>query len=400
MSDRDGVWIETIARGVHKVRWRENGKKPSRLVRGNLDQAERVAREIATRRAAESFTNADGFAQPLPVVLQRWRQVRLAAGAIQQGHAANVARVLTALFDRQSWRTTRDITQAAVDAWLASTNPKPRHVRHTLTYLRLLLRWAAGPAMRQPVAAITWSLPPKPKRERRLLTDEQLATIAERCAAHGQTPLLHCLRTYGWRPSTACKLTVGAVDLAGARIDLGVLKNKRRHAHVLTPETVELLRPLVEGRAADAPLFRTPTGKAWYLWHGTAIELSAWWIEHITYDFPPGAPRGIYDLKRYGATTMLVRTHGDVAAVQAITGHLRPDQLLTYLQTNEARQRLALGLEATPAKPPDQAAEQGAEQGAAAPAEPTRARRPAEGAKRGKRPDQVHPQPRIRRTAT
>jgi integrase len=188
--------------------------------------------------------------------------------------------------------------------------------------------------LKQPVAMLDLSTPRKKRAPRRLLDDAQRAVIEERAREQRQWPLVHCLMTYGWRPSSASRMLVGDVNLSARTVLLRELKSGDALVHPLRGDTVELLRPLVQGRRSNEPLFTAPLGGAWRIDNGTrAHQMASWYRINISPDFPTDQ-RGIYDLKRYAITGLLKAAGGDPAAVAAITGHRSLSQVLVYARTN------------------------------------------------------------------
>lgn len=234
------------------------------------------------------------------------------------------------MIDQMQWKTTGDVTQESVDRWRQS---RKAGVVGILRYLKALLNWAHR-SLKQPVAMLDLSTPRKKRAPRRLLDDAQRAVIEERAKEQRQWPLVHCLMTYGWRPSSAARMLVGDVNLNARTVLLRDLKSGDALVHPLRADTVELLRPLAQGRAIGETLFTAPLGGAWRIDNGTRVnQMAAWYRINISPGFPADQ-RGIYDLKRCAITGLLKAAGGDPAAVAAITGHRSLSQVLVYARTN------------------------------------------------------------------
>lgn len=323
-------WIDTIERGVYKVRWRENGKKCSTgRIRSRIE-AEDARRSIEERLRIAEKLRIYGQALPLEQIIMRWQATRQAQQRMGKGYAIECRRELMKMIAAMDWRTTADITQESVDRWRQA---RKKGQAAPLRYLKALLNWAHK-SLKQPVAMLDMSLPRRKRAPRRLLDDGQCAVIEERAKERRQWPLVHCLMTYGWRPSSAARLRVGDVNLAAATVLLRDLKSGDALVHPIRAETVELLRPLMKGRASGDALFLAPLGGAWRIDNGTrAHQMAAWYRLDISAGFPADQ-RGIYDLKRYAITNLLRAAHGDPAAVATITGHRSLSQVLVYARTN------------------------------------------------------------------
>ena len=145
--------------------------------------------------------------------------------------------------------------------------------------------------------------------------------------------LVHCLLLYGWRPITAARLIVANVDVAGGMMSTEVKSRRgtRPHAHPLRPDTLDLLRPLIEGRDPSAPLFEDPrTGQAFAETGSRGIP--QWWRDYL------GAEGGLaYDAKRFACTRIL--REAPATEGRFVTGHASPRQLELYAVSNDDRAR-------------------------------------------------------------
>lgn len=270
--------------------------------------------------------------EPLATLIARW-----AADRVSQGNDPHwtelTAKRVRSLCEARGWALPRDVTPAAVVSW-RSSGGKAR----LGAYLRAVLWWARD-SLQQPVDEQTLIAlrPPKAKRrpDKELLTPAQVAEV--QAAADAVSPeagaLVHCLSTYGWRPVTAGRLTVGDVDLEEGTVDTKV-KGGDVLRHPLLPATVERLRAAVGEREAG-PLFRHPrTQVAFTLSGGSSV---ASWINTSLMRREIGS----YQLKSYAITRMLDRGLTERDA-RDFTGHKTPGQLLRYARTNATRARKSL----------------------------------------------------------
>lgn len=139
------------------------------------------------------------------------------------------------------------------------------------------------------------------------LSAHELQAVAERAGHH--RPLLLLLGTTGLRIGEACALNVGDVDVKRRRLWVrGAVAKTRRGREVPIPASVLGLLDL--DRAADAPLFTTPSG--------TRVERH----NLSRRVWRPIAPSGmrLHDL-RHTAASLAIASGADVKVVQRMLGH-------------------------------------------------------------------------------
>jgi integrase len=227
-------------------------------------------------------------------------------------------------------------------SWKVTTDVKPVQVEGLRIGQRravlALLRFAAR--LDQPLdpRALRTEPPRRPRRAKPpLLTDLQVGALLANASLLGGPSAAaygHLLATYGHRPESLAKLTVAA--LQGDSLALPV-KGGDDIRHPLLPESLALLRPLVEGRSPTAPLFLDHHGEPW----GTGQRFADWWWKKVAPILKEPSLRGVYHLKRFAITRML-GLGLDVATIASLTGHRTPSVILTYARTNEERQTAAL----------------------------------------------------------
>jgi integrase len=149
-----------------------------------------------------------------------------------------------------------------------------------VSYLGLVLRWGANKRMHDMDHQTLKDLkaPQSKESDADLMTQAQLDDTLARADARGQLPLAHCLSTYAWRPISACRLRVG--DIKDDTVTLRVLKGSiKPFVHTLFQETLDLLQPLMKGRAPNEFLFLNFDGEPW-MQTTQAQQLIGWYRNH------------------------------------------------------------------------------------------------------------------------
>ncbi|MBA3622969.1 MAG: site-specific integrase [Methylibium sp.] len=260
----------------------------------------------------------------------------------------NIARDLAIAAARQ-WDRGSEAARPA-DVTIEGAIALRRRVPRTAAYLRAILRWARdhhGTAL-DPRVFAALRPPPSKRSTAGLLTEREVKAALARARRRGQLALVSCLSAYGWRPITACRLTVGDVDLKRREITIDRKHDGTPHTHPLFPCHVDQLRELVKGRRPSDLLFRPPrarvtrkTGLRTDGWAisagGSASMLSCWFRWNLL-------PVGIYALKRFAISRMAIgawpwRAPLGLADVRLYTGHKADAIVMRYLRTNEQRAR-------------------------------------------------------------
>ncbi len=239
-----------------------------------------------------------------------------------------------------------------------------RGCNRPLAYLRSVLTWSIENELLDSMPERVMGALSSPQSKRssaRLLSPGEYEQQLEEARSRGPhaEAVVHCLATYGWRPITACRVHIRDLDLSGADDDCWVTldgkdvsqdKSKERQQQPLLPVTVALLRPLIEGRSPDEPLFLSPNGQPWKVRRERASQLTDWYGHHLK-AFAPTAGN-IYALKRYAVDRMLSGAKPWprallVSEVQRFTGHEDTTMVLRYSVTSRAALRtLVRGAEA------------------------------------------------------
>lgn len=318
--------------GSWRIWWRESGKRKSIVVKTKRLADIELAR-LALLEACSKPIRA-GAVLDLPELIIRWERARVDAGK-DPVHMEAAGKRLRALIKREGWSRPDDVTPSEVERF------RIKGCARSGAMLQGVLQWAFV-VHNQPVHQRSLKLlspggrPRAPKRA--LLTDEAVSRLLAkaRTLSEGCHAVLHCLSTYGWRPITAARLTVGDLDLVAGKVTTSV-KGGDTVRHPLMEETLRLLRPLASFRAHDAPLFLDPrTGLGWDVIGAESIPI--WFRDHVT---ARGSGIGVYDLKRYAITSMLRRgLRREQVAV--FTGHRTLSVIDTYTLQNDETQAEAL----------------------------------------------------------
>lgn len=186
-----------------------------------------------------------------------------------------------------------DLTVTLVEDWRAA---RAKGVSGRLRLLLSVLNWAPGRKLCSYLSQeVKQALRPPQSRwdEKDVLTRAEWEETLALAKLQGQEALAHCLSTFGWRPISATRAKVGLVDLAAGMVGPLPTKDPRKkdrprraHRHRLFPESIELLRPLVEGRGPDEMLFLNNKGLPWEEKRGRAVQMIDWYKNHIARAHP------------------------------------------------------------------------------------------------------------------
>ncbi len=331
------AWIEPCNNG-HRAVWRgKDGKKEK-------------GPTLSTKEAAEAWAITNGHHEKpkhkLTDLVDDFCESCVADNRIQKTYAADLRQRLPSLFLSRKWNEAQDITRSEIDRWWKDT--KGVGVRRPLAQVLSLLRWAFQ-ARDVDVSAkvLTYKAPRQQRKvkETELLTPLQVKLITEAAAGFRATSgergrptvswsgfathlvaLMHYLSTYGARPSTACKLTLGQVNFSRSTLRLSA-KRSGEWEHPLRDDTLKYFALLAEGREKKltAPLFLNNRRAGWKLTAaGEAGQLSWWYQKHIGEHLELGKLDGISRLKDYALTTM--RRNGmTLEEISKFSGHLTPE---------------------------------------------------------------------------
>jgi integrase len=220
------------------------------------------------------------------------------------------------------------IGHADVAAWvaeLAGSGLSPSSVRHAHRVLSLLLALAVrdGRLTRNPAAGVP--LPRMSTVEKRFLTHQQVANLADAAGDYGLA--VRVLSYCGIRYGELAALRVSRVDLLRRRLDIaesvtevagkavfGSPKNHQRRSVPLPRRIVEELGVHIAGKAPDEFVFSAPRGGVLLLrnWRREVFDPSA-----RVAGLPGLTPHEL----RHTAASLAVAAGANVKAVQRMLGH-------------------------------------------------------------------------------
>lgn len=239
-----------------------------------------------------------------------------------------------------------ELTKLGIEEWKIKSG---KGFTRRLAYLRSILHWCHEAGLTEaldPGVDAVMAAPQSGRARVRLLTPDEFKETMAVAEAHGHGALAHCMATYGWRPITTSKITVGMVDLKAGRIRglhrkvTAKQAKAQEHAHRLLPATCQLLAPLVKGRPLNAPLF-LKDGEAWGTPRGRAQRLSHWYRDYCQHLAPEA--KGITAWKRWaihcqktgtGPWSKLGRAMTSVEAIE-YTGHATPAMIDHYARPGD-----------------------------------------------------------------
>lgn len=354
------AWTEKRPAGWF-VRWRTlEGRKPVEGPYASKGDADAAAKEFEAREPPRPRGRAGGPRPVEPLTIAQlaalWRLAMMDNEERMQRPGAQtylddvVARIVAVA---ASWKLP-DRAARPADVTVAMATALRKKAHRTSANMRAILRWAQGHhgTPFPPMVDVALRPPPSRKSVKERLTERDAKACLARARRAGQLPLISCLMVYGWRPITACRLNVGSVDLKGGRISLWVKHDGEPWWHPLCGFHVDMLRPLVTGRASDEPLFVPPRrakrkdgqphGKDVSRWTisdgGSAGMLAVWFRRHMLRGVGTKQVRKLA-ISRMRAGEWPWRVPMEPVAVRLITGQ-KTDQIVSrYEQTNMDRVR-------------------------------------------------------------
>jgi site-specific recombinase XerD len=230
------------------------------------------------------------------------------------------------------------LTLQQVTRYLAREGRASGTTRRALTILHQFLVWAKHPLAAE-LGAIRLPRAHAPSPD--YLSEVEEKTL--RKALKGRTDLksqsrdraLFCLMLdTGIRISEAAHLCVGDVELDEKLIRL-VTKGGKHRTRFLPVETRDLLKLLVTGRSASAPLFRTRAGQAICARHIRRL-LDTW-------ARTAGINRSVHPhLLRHTFATSLLKKTGNLRLVQLALDHESPKTTAMYAHVADEELRAAI----------------------------------------------------------
>lgn len=327
-----------------------------RLVKGckgknaRLLAAQRIADEI-NRKLENGWSplqsQADGrLYTPLSVLAEKWVEAKAAEGcrATTLRQYASVSRIFTTWCTGHGFGHKLSSTFVAADAmryaeFLLMQDNRHCSFNNSIKTLKALFEWGVRHfyAKENPFRGV--ELLKKEQKLRDLVDDDDKAAIYDYFAKRKPMMNIVCGLVYSSavRPIEATRIRIGDIDLEGHTVCIGAdsAKNGHRRFATLSAETVELLRPVVDGKDGDWFLFganddmvpgKEPKGeqsfqKCWarmrgYL--GLPMSVKLYSLRDT----------GFVDLIHAGADQLTVRQHADhssLAMQDIYTNHADED---------------------------------------------------------------------------
>ncbi len=368
-------WVTGSRREGFRANWREGGRG-SPIQHGETRDTKPEAQDDADAEAARlaglrSLTRRPTSTATIPELLARWKLSRLSQGKAREQRCTLVVDTLTAIATTMGWKTVADITADSVDRWMIKKSGitpgmKPAEIQEArksvrgldkpLQMIKQFLRWAR-PTLKVGIDMDVLDIekPSRPRKPKaRKLTDEQVAmalATAEKIGGAEVYAALEHFALFPCRPIDVARANVRDWDAKTRTITYRDTKNGDDQAHwVHDPEHATKLDQMAAGRKGDEPLFLDPWKRRWRITNsGSAGGLSDWYRAHIGDHLMPEGQRGIYKIKKWSMSRLIVAAKGDRRAVTAVSGHRDETVVDRYLEDNDDVQRAVLS--ALPALP-------------------------------------------------
>ncbi|PRY00701.1 tyrosine-type recombinase/integrase [Allonocardiopsis opalescens] len=330
--------------GRWRVRWYNPAGKLKTKTVGTVTEADAAKRDV--ERQLDSGTYRDPAAGKVKVrdVADAWftAQVQLKDGS------KNVYRDALDDYVLPQWgaRAVASVRFEEVAAWIAKLESEPGKKKASLgpatirmihLVFLMVMEWAVKSGKIAVNPARDVPLPRLPMADHVYLTHVEVEVLAT--AAGEYRPLILFLAYTGLRWGEASALTVGRLDLEARRahvvqqytdnkgtLSLDTPKTHERRQVPIPAFLVDELRPLVEGRDADALVFTAPRGGP--LW------LRTWRPRYFNKAL---AKAGLSGRKvtphklRHTAASLAIAAGADVLVIQKMLGHAKPSITLdTY----------------------------------------------------------------------
>jgi integrase len=330
---------------THFVRFRLDGIQTSLPFGDDLREAERFATDVENRGAQwawENYQRAEEIAAEM--TLDEWATryfgaLTISPGSIDEYRRQWRLRWKPHLGHMKLSRITREDVVAAVKA---QSGLAPRTIENAWGTLATMLKVAVADGHIDRSPALGVKLPKHEGHEsaehRYMDADELLQVIAD--TRDRYKPLMWMLVGTGMRWSEATALTVGDVDLEAKTVRVtkawkrdrekgswyvGQPKTRKSKRTISLPnETVEAVRPLVEGRKRAERLFTNQRGE--WIKHQTFYREH--WREHCTKNVAKPRPR-IHDI-RHSHVALLIAAGTSLPVIQARLGH---EKITTTIDT-------------------------------------------------------------------
>jgi integrase/recombinase XerD len=265
-------------------------------------------------------------------------QARQLAHSTRVPYLAELRRLAIALEEDGQTSDLKALTMDRITRYFVREGRSSLTQRRALTVLNQFLTWAQHPlaaevgAMRMPrihSAAPDYLSEAEEKALRKTLRTRSDVTSQPRDRA-----LFCLLLDTGLRVAEAAALTVGDVELSEKMIRVSTKGGKQR-TRFLPVETRDLLKLLVARQPAQAPIFRSTTGKGICTRH--IRRLLDYWVALA------GISRGIHPhVLRHTFATSLLKKTGNLRLVQLALDHESPKTTAIYAHVADEELRAAI----------------------------------------------------------
>lgn len=363
------VWLRKHrSKNLHRVEYRRGGREtPAEILTKYMDKKTATERkeELEAQFAAQEAAGKPliGVAR-LSTVLERWSHSRVAGGHAKRSWINRAKATVEKMATLCKWRNLSDITAESLDRWVVARvgilpNMKPEEeaakrmaakgLRMPVVNVQSVLTWAKSQGLAIDDAAVGYRVArgPKKKRYPLLLVEEVGRILVEALRVGGASfaTMLEHMALYACRPVDLARLKVGNWNSATREItyrgtfDGQGTKNGEFITHLCHAAHAEKLDRLAENRRPEDPLFVDRYGNAWPLdKNDAAASLCKWYKKHVGLKVAPHVPQ-IYHLKRFAMTRLKVAAKGNNVLVITMSGHLSPEIVDRYAQTNLEGQR-------------------------------------------------------------
>lgn len=330
---------------THFVRFRLGGIQTSLPFADDLAKAELFASDVETRGAQWAWDNhQDAEEIAAEMTLDEWAARYFASLTISPGSIDEYKRQWRLRWkpDLGHLKLSRITREDIVAAVKAQSGLAPRTIENAWGTLATMLKVAVADGHIDRSPALGVKLPKHEGHEsaehRYMDADELLQVIED--TRDRYKPLMWMLVGTGMRWSEATALTVGDVDLEAKTVRVtkawkrdrekgawyvGQPKTRKSKRTISLPnETVEAIRPLVEGRKKTERLFTNHRGE--WIKHQTFYREH--WRKHCTANVDGRRPR-IHDI-RHSHVALLIAAGTPLPVIQARLGH---EKITTTIDT-------------------------------------------------------------------
>jgi integrase len=311
-----------------KVRWYAryydpSGKRHTKVF-DTKAEADRFLTSVGMSKITGSYVDPNRSKVTVGTLADQWLEAKLdLAPKTRERYEGIIGKHI-----RPTWGNSplNAVRHADVQRWLAQLHLAPASVRKTHRVLSMILAYAVrdGRLATNPTAGV--SLPRVRQAERRYLTHEQLAALADACGEKYGL-LVTFLGYSGVRFGEAAALRVGRIDFLRRRVLIaesvtpvkegvswGDTKGHERREIALPRFLVDDLARHVEGKAADSLVF---TGARGQVLRPQRFQRAALTAAAERIGVPGFHPHEL----RHTAASLAIASGADIKIVQQMLGH-------------------------------------------------------------------------------